>query len=156
MWYFGGEYQQSFVASRVGHNKMGDVERLSYCVLGMNFQRSSFEKTCVCNVCQFSKSHKTPVSNNSQRLKSEKKPELVFSDVFAPMPTTFLGCLFFAISIDDSFSRFGAVYFMKAKSECLQKFKVICAQVGLQRYSVHIMVQSTLVKHLLIFASKRG
>ena len=46
------------------------------------------------------------------------------------MPTTSLGGQRFAFSFVDSFSRFGAVYFMKSKSECLEKFKVFCAQVG--------------------------
>ena len=34
-----------------------------------------------------------------------------------------------AISFVDSFSRFGAVFFIKSESECLQKFKVFCVQV---------------------------
>ena len=79
--------------------------------------------------CQISKSHKTPFSNNPQTRKSENF-QLVFSNVLGPMPTTFLGGQHFAISFVDSFSRFGAVYFMKSKSESLQKIKVFRAQVG--------------------------
>ena len=36
---------------RLGHNNMGDIERLSSCVLGMNFLGPSYEKTCECEVC---------------------------------------------------------------------------------------------------------
>ena len=70
---------------RLSHNIMGEVEQLSSCFLGTSFQGSRFEKTCVCEICQISKSHKTPVYNNPQPRKSEKL-ELVFSDVWGRCP----------------------------------------------------------------------
>ena len=112
---------------------------------------SSSEKPCVCKVCQISKFHGAPVANNPQRRKSENF-ELVFSDGLGPMPTTSLGGQRFANSFVNNFSRFGAVYFIKSKSECLKQFTVFCAQVGTPKIlRTH---NSTLLKPLLFLHQK--
>ena len=49
------------------------------------------------------------------------------------MPTTSLGGNRYAISFTDSYSRYSAVYFLKSREKCLDKFKVFCAQVGTPR-----------------------
>ena len=60
--------------------------------------------------------------------KKSSKLDLVFTDILGPMPTTSLGGNRYAISFTDSYSRYSAVYFLKSKEECLDKFKVFCAQ----------------------------
>ena len=46
------------------------------------------------------------------------------------MPTISMGGQRFAISFVNSFLSFWGDFFIKSKSECFQKFKVLCAQVG--------------------------
>ena len=99
---------------------MGDIDGLSSCVLGMKFKGSSLEKPYVCEVCQNSKSHNTPVSNNRQPQKSEKL-ELVFAEVLRTMPTTSLGGQRFAISFVYSFTRFGVVFFCEVQKRMFGK-----------------------------------
>ena len=49
------------------------------------------------------------------------------------MPATLLGGNRYANSCTNSYSRYSAVYFLKSKEECLDKFKVFCAGVETPR-----------------------
>ena len=112
---------------------------------------------CAGEVCQIPKSLRTPASNNPQPRKSVKL-ELVFSDLLARMPKTFLGVQRFAIPFVDSFGRFGAVCFVLSspKVNVWINTKCFALKWGHQKYCVQIKVQSTLLKLLLILEWIRG
>ncbi|GMF54606.1 unnamed protein product [Phytophthora fragariaefolia] len=60
-------------------------------------------------------------------VKSASVLELVHSDVMGPMQTRSPGGCTFAVTFIDDYSRHVTVYFMKAKSEVLSKFKIFNA-----------------------------
>ncbi|GMF58096.1 unnamed protein product [Phytophthora fragariaefolia] len=60
-------------------------------------------------------------------VKSTSVLELVHTDVMGPMQTRSYGGRTFAVTFIDDYSRHMTVYFMKAKSEVLSKFKVFKA-----------------------------
>ena len=62
--------------------------------------------------------------------KESSKLDLVFLNILGPMPFTSLGGNRFAISFTNSYNKYSAVYFLKSKKECLDKFKIVCAHVG--------------------------
>ena len=59
--------------------------------------------------------------------------ELVYSDVRGPMETTSLGGHRYVASFIDSYSRFARAYFMKHKSEVLEKFRQFCTDEGVPK-----------------------
>ena len=130
---FSGENEKAVLwHHRLGHNNFKNVKRLAHHVSGMSLKHSAFDKLCCCEVCKISKSRRQPVSRKMEKRKSSKL-DLVFTDILGPMPTTSLGGNRYAISFTDSYSRYSAVYYLKSKEECLDKFKVFCAQVGTPR-----------------------
>ncbi|KAI4312513.1 hypothetical protein MLD38_037320 [Melastoma candidum] len=70
----------------------------------------------VCSGCQYGKAHQLPYEDSKYR--AEEPLQLIHSDVFGPV----FGCRYMVTFIDD-YSRYVWVYFMKEKSEALQKFK---------------------------------
>ena len=130
---FSGENEEAVLWHHgLGHNNFKNVKRLAHHVSGMSLKHSAFDKLCCCEVCKISKSRRQPVSRKMEKRKSSKL-DLVFTDILGPMPTTSLGGNRYAISFTDSYSRYSAVYFLKSNEECLDKFKVFCAQVGTPR-----------------------
>ena len=75
----------------------------------------------------------TATSVTKMEKRTSPNLNLVFTDKMRSMPTISVGGNQYAISFTDSFSRYSAVYFLKSKEECLDKFKVFCAQVGTAR-----------------------
>ena len=130
---FSGENEKTVLwHHRLGHNNFKNVKRLAHHVSGMSLKHSAFDKLCCCEVCKISKSRRQPVSRKMEKRKSSKL-DLVFTDILGPMPTTSLGGNRYAISFTDNYSRYSAVYFLKSKEECLDKFKVfLCASGNAQ------------------------
>ena len=80
-----------------------------------------------CEACVQGKMHRSPhkslIKIKSKKIKSKKKLQLVHTDVCGPMQNhSFGGSRYFITFIDD-YSRCCKVYFLKRKSEALEKFK---------------------------------
>ena len=112
-------------------NNFKKVKRFAHHFSGMSLKHNAFDKLC-CEVCEISKSRRQPVSRKMEKRKSLKR-DLVFTDILKQMLSTSLGGNRYAISFTDSYSRYSAIYFLKSKEECLDKFKVFCAQMGTPR-----------------------
>ncbi|GAB2303795.1 hypothetical protein Dimus_038963 [Dionaea muscipula] len=76
----------------------------------------------VCAGCQYGKAHQLPFEESQFRAKIPL--ELVHSDVFGPVKQPSIsGCRYMITFIDD-YSRYTWIYFMKEKSEALDKLKL--------------------------------
>ena len=79
-------------------------------------------KLTFCQGCVEGKMHRMLFKSVGE-IRSTRKLELVHSDVCGPMPTESIGgCKYFVTFIDD-YSHCCNVYFMKHKSEVLEKLK---------------------------------
>ena len=56
-------------------------------------------------------------------IKSKEKLQLVHADICEPMQTQSLGGSRYFITFTDDYSRYCSTYFLKSKSEALEKFK---------------------------------
>ena len=113
---------------RLGHNNKSDVGKLSKSVQKRKWHISSFSES-FCDICAANKLNRKPTSS-MMALRKSSKLELVLSDVRGPMETTPLGGHRYVVSFIDSYSRFVRAYFMKHKSEVLEKFRQFCIDEG--------------------------
>ena len=79
-----------------------------------------------CEACVYGKKNREMFPTSSWR--ANRQLQLVHNDVFRPLQTSFGGCKYFLLFIDD-FSRMNWVYFFKNKSEAFEKFKIFCQLV---------------------------
>ena len=120
-----------FWLCRLGHSNKSDVQKLSKSVQGMKLHNSSFSES-FCDICAANKLNRKPPSSK-MALRKSSKLELVYSDVRGPMETTSLVGLWYVVSFIDSYSRFTRAYFMKHKSEVLEKFRQFCIDEGIPK-----------------------
>ena len=66
--------------------------------------------------------HRKPFKSVGE-IRSTQKLQLVHSDVCGPMPGESIGGRKYFVTFTDDYSRCCAVYFLKRKSEVLEKFK---------------------------------
>ena len=97
----------------------------------MKLHNSSFSES-FCDICAANKLNRKPPSSQ-MALRKSSKLELVYSDVRGPMETTSLGGHRYVVSFIDSYSRFARAYFMKHKSEVLEKFRQFCIDEGVPK-----------------------
>ena len=116
---------------RFGHNNKRDVQKLSKSVQGMKLHNSSFSES-FCDICAENKLNRKPPSSK-MALRKSSKFELVYSDVGGPMETTSLGGHRYVVSFIDCYSRFARAYFIKQKSEVLEKFRQFCIDEGVPK-----------------------
>ena len=116
---------------RLGHNNKRDVQKLSKSVQGMNLHNSSISES-FCNICAANKLNRNTLSSK-MALQKSLKLKLVYSDVRGPMETTSLGGHGYVASFIDSYSRFARAYFMKHKSEVLEKSRQFWFDEGVPR-----------------------
>ena len=109
---------------RLGHKIKHDVQKSSKSVQGIKLHNSSFSES-FCDICAENKLNRKPPSSK-MALRKSSKLELVYSGVRGPMETTSLGGHRYVVSFIDSYSRFARAYFMKHKSEVLEKFRQFC------------------------------
>ena len=84
------------------------------------------------DICAANKQNPKPHSSK-MALRKSSKLELVYSEVRGPMETTSLGEHRYVVSFIDSYSRFAPAYFMKHKSEVLEKFSQFCIHEGVPK-----------------------
>ena len=116
---------------RLGHNNKRDVQKLSKSVQGMKLHNSSFSES-FCDIGAANKLNGKPPSSK-MALRKSSKLELVYSDVRGPIETTFLGGHRYAVSFIDNYSCFARAYFMKHKSEVLEKVRQFCIDEGVPK-----------------------
>ena len=86
-------------------------------VNGMNFSKSSESEGCI-----EGKMHRNPFKP-VEEISSTRKLQLIHSDVCGPMSTESIGGKKYFVTFTDDHSCCCSVYFMKYKSEVLEKFK---------------------------------
>lgn len=75
----------------------------------------------ICAGCQYGKAHQLPYEESTFRAKESL--ELIHSDVFGRVKQAFISGMCYMLTFIDDFSRYVWVYFLKQKSEVLDKFK---------------------------------
>ena len=81
-----------------------------------------------CEACMQGKCHRKP-HYSLKSIKSKEKLQLVHTDICGPMQTQSLGGSRYFITFTDDYSRYCSTYFLKSKSEALEKFKEFKASV---------------------------
>ena len=108
---------------RLGHLHEKQLREVIKKELGTKCHLKSMEKLTMCESCIQGKMHRKPFQALGE-IKSTKRLQLIHSDVCGPMKTESLGGKKYFITFIDDYSRNVAVYFMKKKSEALEKFKI--------------------------------
>ena len=109
------------------HQRLGHVHqhRLKNCIqkdLVKGICYSKVDNLSFCEACLAGKMHRKPFPV-IEKIRSSHKLQLVHSDVCGPMQTESFGGAKYFVTFTDDYSRCCAVYFMKQKSEVLEKFK---------------------------------
>ena len=107
---------------RLGHLGMDNVNKMmnEQMVDGMNSVND--EKSSVCEACIMGKQHRCPYPRGHAE-HSTQPFEVVHSDVCGPMSVSSFGGSHYYVTFIDDYTRYNCVYFMKNKSEVLEKFK---------------------------------
>ena len=113
--------------SDLWHQRLGHVHesRLKKCVQNEFVQGIDIEKMTelsFCEGCLAGKMCRKPFPTVGE-IRSTRKLQLVHSDVCGPMQTQSIGGAKYFVTFIDDYTRCCAVYFMKHKSEVLDKFK---------------------------------
>ena len=107
---------------RLGHLNKQQLIRIAdkELVSGMRIPKNA--QLSFCEGCVEGKMHRLPFKPVGE-IRSTRKLQLVHSDVCGPMHTESFGGQKYFVSFIDDYSRCCAVYFMKHKSEVMEKFK---------------------------------
>ena len=87
-----------------------------------------FKSLSFCEGCVEGKMSRKPFKSSGQ-IKSTRKLQLIHTDVCGPMQTESLGGKRYFVTFVDDYSRYCEIYFMRHKSEVLEKFKDFVACV---------------------------
>ena len=93
--------------------------------MGITLPRDAEKKFC--EACVQGKMHRAP-HKPLKEIRSTERLQLVHTDVCGPMQTRSIGRNRYFITFTDDYSRCCKVYFMKEKSEALEKFKEFKAE----------------------------
>ena len=107
---------------RFGHLNTQQLMKIVDNQLALGVKIPKNEKMSFCEGCIEGKMHRHPFKPVGE-IRSSEKLQLVHSDVCGPMHTESFGGQKYFVTFIDDFSRCCAVYFMKKKSEVLEKFK---------------------------------
>ena len=113
--------------SDLWHQRLGHVHesRLKKCVqneLVQGIDIARMTELSFCEGCLAGKMCRKPFPSVGE-IRSTRKLQLVHSDVCGPMQTQSIGGAKYFVTFIDDYTRCCAVYFMKHKSEVLEKFK---------------------------------
>ena len=115
---------------------------------GINLPKQT--KLSFCEGCVAGKMKRAPFKPVGE-IRSERKLQIVHSDVCGPMPTDSIGGNNYFVTFINDYSRCCAVYFLKSKSEVPDKFKefeAVCSVtvVYVLEYFVAIMEENIPIK----------
>ena len=118
----------------------------------MKLHISSFSES-FCDICNANKLNCKPPSSK-MALRKSSKFELVYSDVRGPMETTSLGGHRYFVSFIDSYSRLACAFFMKHKSEGLEKLRQFCIDevvpMTFSSSTLSLMVEASMITKLFM------
>lgn len=103
---------------RLGHLNFNDINKIPECTLGVKLCQQ--DEDYICTSCLEAKQTRQPFKNEGSRATSLL--ELIHSDLCGPMENQSLGGASYFLTFIDDFSRKVFVYFLKSKSEVLEKF----------------------------------
>lgn len=111
---------------KLGHINENDLKnaKKKECILGLQFNPS--EKLDKCETCIKGKFSRLPFPENA---KSKNLLEVIHSDVWGPFNVQSPGGAKYYVTFIDGYSRYCKIYFMKHKSEVLEKFKIYKVEV---------------------------
>lgn len=110
---------------KLGHMNYKDLQLAlnNETVTGMRFNKNEILSLPDCEICIQAKMTRVPSPSQRTTPRTTERLEIVHSDVCGPIRTpTHAKNRYFVTFIDD-YSRYGRVYFLKNKSEVLDKFK---------------------------------
>ena len=107
---------------RYGHLNRQQLMKISNKEVARGVRISKEATMHSCEGCIEGKMHRYPFKPVGE-IRSTEKLQLIHSDVCGPMHTESFGCHKYFVTFIDDYSRCCAVYFMKHKSEVLEKFK---------------------------------
>lgn len=117
------KFSQSLWHCRMGHLNVFDMKRMISGRMIKGLEQVNVDTDSMfCESCVFSKQKRTSFPKN-KNARSSRILELIHSDVCGPMPTTAYDGSRYFLTFTDDFSRASMVYFIKKKSEVLEKFK---------------------------------
>ena len=111
---------------RLAHINLKQLRQLVECSDGIDVQSQG--KLSFCEACVQGKCHRQP-HYPLKTIRSKEKLELVHTDVCGPMQTQSFGGSRYFITFIDDYSCYCYTYFLKKKSEALEKFKEFKASV---------------------------
>jgi transposase InsO family protein len=114
--------------NRLGHLSLRAVKKLEGSVSGLNIARS-VPDTCLCEACILGKLCRQPFHPVDTRKRSKSPMSLIHSDVVGPMQVQSQTGKRYMLVFTDDCTRWSEVYFMAAKSEVFEKFKIFQAKV---------------------------
>lgn len=115
----------STISLRVLHERMGhlNINTIQEMIKKNVIKGIELSKTDVffCEACQFGKAHRLKFSKHEEY--HQRKPgEYIHSDVCGPFPESRAGLKYFITFIDDA-SNYRQVYFLKHKSDTIERFR---------------------------------
>ena len=113
---------------RLAHNNKIDVRNLAKAVVDMNIVDKSNEP---CDVCNTEKAKRLPISRKVAT-RAKKPLDIVHVDI-SPVNTMSTDEFKYALGFVDSFSRLGAVYLLRTKTEVGTKLLKFIAELGKPR-----------------------
>ena len=105
---------------RLGHVNLKQLRQLAKNAEGVDIPSEG--KQSFCEACIQGKMHRLP-HHSLKEIRSKKKLQLVYTDICGPMQTQSFGGSRYFITFTDDYSRCCKTYFIKRKSEALEKFK---------------------------------
>ena len=107
---------------RLGHINEQQLKEMARKELVTGLKFKSTAELSFCEACVKGKSHRKPFRSVGG-IRSSRKLQLIHSDVCGPMQTESIGGRKYFVTFIDDYSRCCAVYFLRHKSEVLDKFK---------------------------------
>ena len=107
---------------RLGHLGMDNVIKIANGNMVKGIGHLSSESKPFCEGCVMGKQHRCPYPKGISYRATEPF-ELIHSDVCGPMPESSIGGSRYYVTFIDDFTRYTFVYFLKNKSQVLEKFK---------------------------------
>lgn len=115
------QYNQTLWHRRLGHLNMRSMNLLKNSLAdGITYQNSRVNKPCA--QCVLGKQTSLPFGKSSSRAKA--KLEIIHTDLCGPMPVPSHNGAKYILTFTDDFTRKTWVYFLKAKSEVFNKFRI--------------------------------
>ena len=136
--------------NRFGHLCIDSVKKLwkEELVDGMTLVNNDEKSEPICESCVMGKQHRNSLPKAATTQATEAY-QTIRSDVCGPMPVESVAGSHYFVTFIDDFSRYTHVYFIKQKSEILQKFKeFVTLTTDINGSQMKTLVMQSKVKNL--------